>query len=128
MSYIKPQITPPSPLIFAILNRGSKRRIISAGLGSPRGKPAENTRHLTWRVGGGRLGEVWFGSLKKFVLPLLALFSNFKAKRQRKGSKNKNIFDTCVLELNLAIINGLGGSILSKKVKIVVPYCTCYNI
>ena len=22
-----------------------------AGLGSPRGKPAENTRHLTWRVG-----------------------------------------------------------------------------
>ncbi len=28
MSYIKPQITPPSPLIFAILNGGSKRRWI----------------------------------------------------------------------------------------------------
>jgi hypothetical protein len=27
MSYIKPQITPPCPLIFAILNGGSKRRI-----------------------------------------------------------------------------------------------------
>ena len=53
MSYIKPQITPPSPLIFAILNGGSKRRIILADLVSPRGKPAENTRHLTWRVGEG---------------------------------------------------------------------------
>ena len=62
MSYIKPKITQPSPLIFAILNGGSKRRINSADLGSPRGKPTENTRHLTWRVGGGRLGEVWFGS------------------------------------------------------------------
>jgi len=62
MSYIKPQITPPSPLIFAILNGGSKRRLNSADLGSPHGKPAENTRHLTWRVGGERLGEVWFGS------------------------------------------------------------------
>jgi hypothetical protein len=55
MSYIKPQITPPSPLIFAILNGGSKRRIILADLVSPHGKPAENTRHLTWRVGGGTL-------------------------------------------------------------------------
>jgi len=27
-----------------------------ADLVSPRGKPAENTRHLTWRAGGGRLG------------------------------------------------------------------------
>ncbi len=52
MSYIKPQITPPSPLIFAILNGGSFWRLNSAGLGSPRRKPAENTRHLTWRVGG----------------------------------------------------------------------------
>ncbi len=56
MSYIKPQITPPSPLIFAILNGGSKRRIILADLVSPRGKPAENTRHLTWLGGGWRLG------------------------------------------------------------------------
>jgi hypothetical protein len=52
MSYIKPQITPPSSLIFAILNGGSKWRIILADLVSPRGKPAENTRHLTWRAGG----------------------------------------------------------------------------
>jgi hypothetical protein len=65
-SYIKPQITPPSPLIFAILNGESKRRIILPDLGSPRGKPTENTCHLTWRAGGGALG-VRFG---------LAHFSN----------------------------------------------------
>jgi hypothetical protein len=53
MSYIKPQITPPSPLKFAILNGGSKGRVNSAGLGSPCGKPPENTCHLTWRVGEG---------------------------------------------------------------------------
>jgi hypothetical protein len=28
-------------------------RVATAGLGLPRGKPAENTRHLTWRVGEG---------------------------------------------------------------------------
>jgi hypothetical protein len=44
---IKPQVTPPSPLDFAILNGGSFWRLNSAGLGSPRGKPVENTRHLT---------------------------------------------------------------------------------
>jgi hypothetical protein len=60
MSDIKPQITPPSPLIFAVLNGGSKQRIILADLVSPRGKPAENTRHLTWRAGWGTLG-VRFG-------------------------------------------------------------------
>ncbi len=68
MNYIKPQITPPYPLIFAILNGGSFWRLNSAGLGSPRGKPAENTRHLTWRVGGGRLDEVWFGSFSSMAI------------------------------------------------------------
>jgi hypothetical protein len=48
MSYIKPQITPPSPLKVAIQNGGSEWRVNSAGLGSPCGKPAENTCHLTW--------------------------------------------------------------------------------
>jgi hypothetical protein len=76
MSYIKPQITPPSPLIFAILNSGSKRRVNSADLASPRGKPAENTRHLTWRVGGGRLGEVWFGSLSSTAYRFLMISPN----------------------------------------------------
>jgi hypothetical protein len=65
MSYIKPQITLPSPLIFAILNSGSKRQIILADLVSPRGKPAENTRHLTLRAGGtlgGRFGLAHFSN------------------------------------------------------------------
>jgi hypothetical protein len=68
MSYIRPQITPPSRLDFAILNGGSFWRLNLAGLGSPRGKPAENTRHLTWRVGGGRLDEVWFGSFSSTAI------------------------------------------------------------
>jgi len=47
--------------ILAILNGGSKRRIILADLASPRGKPAENTRHKSspdgvWRQG---RGLVW---------------------------------------------------------------------
>jgi hypothetical protein len=53
MSYIKPQITPPSPLKVAIQNEDLQRRLILAAFGSPRGKPARNTRHLTWRVGEG---------------------------------------------------------------------------
>ncbi len=35
--------------------------------------------------------------------------------------KTKNVFYTFVLELNLATINGLGGSILSKKSKSLYP-------
>jgi hypothetical protein len=76
MSYIKPQITPPSPLIFAILNGVSKWRVNSADLGSPRGKPAENTRHLTWWVGGGRSGEVWFGSFSSTTFSFLMISPN----------------------------------------------------
>jgi hypothetical protein len=53
MSYIKPQITSPSPLKVAIQNGDLQRRIILAYFGSPCGKPARNTRHLTWRVGEG---------------------------------------------------------------------------
>ena len=53
MSYIKPQITPPSPLKVAAQNGGSQRRVNSADSGSPRGKPARNTRHLTWQMGEG---------------------------------------------------------------------------
>jgi hypothetical protein len=47
--------------IFAILNGGSKRRIILAGLASPRGKPTENTRHISPPVGVWRQGRglVW---------------------------------------------------------------------
>jgi hypothetical protein len=53
MSYIKLQITPPSPLKVAIQNGDLQPRIFLAAFGSPRGKPARNTRHLTWRVGEG---------------------------------------------------------------------------
>jgi hypothetical protein len=76
MSYIKPQITPPSPISFAILNGGSKRGVNSEDLGSPRGKPAKNTRHLTWRVGGGRLGEVWFDSFSSTAYSFLMISPN----------------------------------------------------
>jgi hypothetical protein len=72
MSYIKPQINPPSPLIFAILNGRSFWRLNSADLGSPRGK---HTRHLTWRVGG-RLGEVWFGSFSSTAYSFLMISPN----------------------------------------------------
>jgi hypothetical protein len=47
-----------------------------ADLGSPRGKPAENTRHLTWRVGGVRLGEVWFGSFFSTAYSFLMISPN----------------------------------------------------
>jgi hypothetical protein len=94
MSYIKPQITPPSPLIFAILNGESKWWIILADLVSPRGKPAENTRHLSPQDGVGRLGRglVWLISPTAYgflmispnlhdiwALFFLILFSLFKA-------------------------------------------------
>ncbi len=46
-----------------------------------------------------------------------ALFANYKAERGQNGPKkqNKKILYKCVLEFNLATINGLGGSILSKE-------------
>jgi hypothetical protein len=75
MSYIQPLITPPSPLIFAILNRGSKRRVNSADLGSPRGKPAENSPS-DLAGGGGRLGEVWFGSFSSTAYSFLMISPN----------------------------------------------------
>ena len=53
MSYIKPQITPPSPLKVGAQNGGSQWRVNSADSGSPRGKPTRNTRYLIWRVGEG---------------------------------------------------------------------------
>jgi hypothetical protein len=37
----------------AAQNGRSQWRVNLADLGSPRGKPARNTRHLTWRVGEG---------------------------------------------------------------------------
>ncbi len=39
-----------------------------------------------------------------------------------ENGKNEKRINKCVIEFNLASINGLGGSILPKKVKIVVPY------
>jgi hypothetical protein len=77
MSYIKQQITPPSPLKVAILNGDLQRRIILAAFGSPRGKPARNTRHLTWRVGEGdacmRFGLAHFHNGYSFLLCSLKL-------------------------------------------------------
>jgi hypothetical protein len=53
MSYIKPQITPLSPLKVAIRNGDLQQRIILAAFGSPRGKPARNTRKMILLVGEG---------------------------------------------------------------------------
>jgi hypothetical protein len=39
---------------------------------------------------------------------LLALFANFKVEFGRNGSKNEKHFYKLVLELNFALINGLG--------------------
>jgi hypothetical protein len=77
MSYIKPQITPPSPLKVAIQNGGSQRWVNSAAFGSPRGKPTRNTRHLTWRVGEGdacmRFGLAHFLNGYSFLMISLSL-------------------------------------------------------
>jgi hypothetical protein len=77
MSYVKPQITPPSPVIFAILNGGSKRRTNSADLGSPRGKPrGKYSPSDLAGGGGGRLGEVWFGSFSSTAYSILMISPN----------------------------------------------------
>jgi hypothetical protein len=72
MSYIKPQITPPSPLKVAILNGDLQQRIILAAFGSPCGKPARNTRQMTWRVGEGdacmRFGLAHFLNSYSFLI------------------------------------------------------------
>ncbi len=57
MSYIKPQITPPSPLKVAIQSGGSQRQINSAAFGSPRGKPPEIL--AIWLCGWGRGTLAW---------------------------------------------------------------------
>jgi hypothetical protein len=65
---------PPLSPIFAILNGGSKRRIILVDLASPRGKPAENTRHLSSPDGVGRLGRglVWRISPTAYVFLMIS--------------------------------------------------------
>ncbi len=59
---------------------------------------------------------------KKLLFPLLALFANFKAKCGQNSSKNKtNLIYRYVLESHFTSISGLGGFVLPKKVKIIVP-------
>jgi len=63
MSYIKPQITPPSPLILAPVLGASVSRVILADPGflHVTNPPKTLAKALAW---GGRdvRGEVWFGS------------------------------------------------------------------
>jgi hypothetical protein len=66
MSYIKPQITPPCPLIFAILNGGSKTADNFGGSGITTWKTRGKYSPSDLAGGGGTLG-VRFG---------LAHFSN----------------------------------------------------
>ena len=59
MSYIKPQITLPSPLEFAILNGESKRRVNSAGLGFTTWKT--HGKYLPFDLAGGGDACMRFG-------------------------------------------------------------------
>jgi hypothetical protein len=56
-------------------------------------------------------------------LLILALFVEFKAKRGQYGSKKRKRFYKCVLESRFTSVSGLGGAILSKKFKLLLPYC-----
>jgi len=71
MRYIKPQITPPSPLILAPVLGASVWQVILAGSGFPHVANPPNTlaKALAW-VGGDVRGEVWFGSLFKRLVDL----------------------------------------------------------
>jgi hypothetical protein len=56
------------------------------------------------------------------------LVSDVGSTCRKNGKKMKNIAHTCGLEFHFASISGLGGSILPKNVKIIVPYCTIKKI
>ena len=64
MRYIKPQITPPSPLILVPVLGAWIWQVILVGSGFPHVANPPNTlaQALAW-VGGDVRGEVWFGSL-----------------------------------------------------------------
>jgi hypothetical protein len=90
--------------------------------------------------GPAEIQQVWFGSLRvqlvvegdllifsglgKIVLLILTLFCYLLRQTQTKRLKKYEKLYYCVSELHFASISGRGGSILSKKVKIVVPCCT----
>jgi hypothetical protein len=61
-SYIKPQITPPSPLKVAAQNGGLPWRVNSVDSGSPRGKPARGGTLCMW------LGLAHFHSSYNFLM------------------------------------------------------------
>ena len=72
MRYIKPRITPPSPLILAAVLGAWVWQVILAGSGFPHVANPPNTlaKALAW-VGGDVRDEVWFGS---FIQRLIVLW------------------------------------------------------
>ena len=65
---------------------------------------------------------------KKNILGHISTFCKlWSPTRTKRLKKTKNVFYKCVLEFNFASISGSGFFIFSKKVKIVVPYCTAYR-
>ncbi len=52
---------------------------------------------------------------------ILALLITLKPKSDETAQKTKILFHKCVLESHMTSISGLGGFILSKKFKAVVP-------
>jgi len=71
MRYIKPQITPPFPLILAPVLGASVWQVILAGSGFPHVANPPNTlaQALAW-VGGDFRVEDWFGSYMQRVIVL----------------------------------------------------------
>jgi hypothetical protein len=60
----------------------------------------------------------------EFLYFLLTL----KPNEDETAEKMKNVFYECVIESHFTSISGLGGSILEKKAKIVVPLFICKGL
>jgi hypothetical protein len=88
--------------------------------------PLKNLQKVSKKVINEKVTEIWtfitvFKSfrllifcVKKVLGFILSLLANFKAKRERNGSKTKKVFYNLVLEFHFASIFGLGDLIYKK--------------
>ncbi len=68
--------------------------------------------------------HIIFLKRKNLVSFYLHFLLTLKPNADKTAEKNENVFYKCVLESHFTSISGVGGFIFSKKVKIVVSYCT----